>query len=96
MGQQLDAQSGAIMKTSIEKLGIGVKLNKNTVRVLGDTEVTGLEYKDGSKADYGMIVISTGITPNAEIGARSGLTVERRLWWTIRCGRWTIRHLCGG
>jgi len=79
MGQQLDAQSGAIMKTSIEKLGIGVKLNKNTVRVLGDTEVTGLEYKDGSKADYGMIVISTGITPNAEIGARSGLTVERAI-----------------
>jgi nitrite reductase (NADH) large subunit len=79
MGQQLDSQSGAIMKASIEKLGIGVKLNKNTVRILGDEQVTGLEYKDGTKADYGMVVISTGITPNAEIGARCGLTVERAI-----------------
>src|SRR5665213_2048597 len=53
MGQQLDAQSGAIMKTSIEKLGIGVHLNKNTVRVLGEEQVTGLEYNDGTTAQYG-------------------------------------------
>jgi len=79
MGQQLDSQSGAILKTNIEKLGIGVKLNKNTVRVLGEDQVTGLEYKDGKTAEYGMVVISTGITPNAEIGARSGLTVERAI-----------------
>ena len=79
MGQQLDAQSGAIMKTSIEKLGIGVRLGKNTARVLGDDQVTGIEFKDGSKSEYGMIVISTGITPNAEIGERGGLTVERAI-----------------
>jgi len=79
MGQQLDAQSGAIMKSSIERLGIGVKLNKNTIRVLGDDHVTGIEFKDGTTAEYGMIVISTGITPNSEIGARSGLTVERAI-----------------
>ncbi len=79
MGQQLDAQSGAIMKASIEKLGIGVRLGKNTVRIIGDEEVAGIEFKDGSVSEYGMVVISTGITPNAEIGARSGLTVERAI-----------------
>jgi nitrite reductase (NADH) large subunit len=79
MGQQLDSQSGAIMKTSIEKLGIVVKLNKNTVRALGEERVRGLEYKDGTRAEYGMIVISTGIMPNAEIATRSGLTVERAI-----------------
>jgi len=79
MGQQLDSQSGAIMKTSIERLGIGVKLNKNTTRILGEDHVTGLEFKDGTTVEYGMVVISTGITPNAEIGARAGLTVERAI-----------------
>jgi len=79
MGQQLDSQSGAIMKTSIERLGIGVKLNKNTTRILGEDHVTGLEFKDGTTAEYGMVVISTGITPNTEIGARAGLTVERAI-----------------
>ena len=48
MGQQLDAQSGAIMKTSIEKLGIGVKLNRDTTRVLGEEHVSGIEFKDGT------------------------------------------------
>ncbi len=79
MGQQLDSQSGAIMKTSIEKLGIGVQLRKDTKRILGQYQTVGLEFKDGTAAEYGMVVISTGITPNAEIAAHSGLTVERAI-----------------
>ena len=79
MGQQLDEQSGAIMKTSIENLGIGVRLNMNTAKVLGNDCVTGIQFKDGSITDYGMIVISTGITPNSEVATRSGLTVERAI-----------------
>ncbi len=79
MGQQLDAPAGAILKTSIEKLGIGVYLNKNTSRVLGPDRVTGLVFDDGETLDYEMVVIATGITPNAEIGVRCGLTVERAI-----------------
>jgi len=79
MGQQLDAPAGTILKTSIEKLGIGVHLNKNTTRILGDNRVSGLVFADGGRLDYEMVVIATGITPNAEIGARCGLTVERAM-----------------
>ena len=32
--------------------------------------MTGVEFKDGTTLDCDMVVISTGITPNAEIGAR--------------------------
>ncbi len=79
MGQQLDAQGGAILKSSIEKLGIGIHLLKNTTEVLGEDRVTGLVFEDGKALDYDMVVIATGITPNAEIGARCGLTVERAI-----------------
>lgn len=79
MGQQLDAPAGAILKTSIEKLGIGVYLNRNTSRVLGEERVTGLAFDDGKTLEYEMVVIATGITPNAEIGVRCGLTVERAI-----------------
>lgn len=79
MGQQLDAGAGAILKTSIEKLGIRVHLLKNTVNVLGSEHVTGVVFENGESLDYEMVVIATGITPNAEIGARCGLSVKRAI-----------------
>jgi nitrite reductase (NADH) large subunit len=79
MNQQLDPQGGAILKGIMEKMGVHVHTMKNTARVLGDDSVTGLEFKDGTTLDCDMVVISTGIKPNAEIGAASGLTVERAI-----------------
>ncbi len=77
MEQQLDAQAGAILKHTIEKMGIQVHLRKSTKAVLGDNEVTGLAFEDGAPLDCDLVVIATGITPNAEIGSRWGLNVER-------------------
>lgn len=77
MEQQLDQQAAAILKHTIEGMGIRVHLQKLTKAVLGDNEVTGLAFEDGTTLDCDMIVIATGITPNAEIGSRWGLTTER-------------------
>jgi nitrite reductase (NADH) large subunit len=79
MGQQLDPQAGAILKASIEKMGIRVHLSRNTTSILGEEKVTGLAFKDGSMLDYDMVVISTGIKPNVDVAVRSGLTVERAI-----------------
>ncbi|HEY3456046.1 MAG TPA: nitrite reductase large subunit NirB [Bryobacteraceae bacterium] len=79
MGQQLDAPAGAILKASIEKLGIGIHLSRNTTAVLGEDRVTGLAFDDGTTLAYDMVVIATGITPNAEIAKRCGLKVERAI-----------------
>ncbi len=79
MNQQLDAPAGAILKSCMEKLGVHVHLGKNTQRILGDECVEGLLFKDGSILDCDMVVISTGIKPNAEIGHACGLTVERAI-----------------
>ena len=77
MEQQLDPQAGVILKNTIEKMGIQVHLKKLTKSVLGENEVTGLAFEDGQTLECDMVVIATGITPNAEIGARWGLTTER-------------------
>jgi nitrite reductase (NADH) large subunit len=77
MEQQLDPQAGAILKHIIEAMGIQVHLKKLAKAVLGDDEVTGLAFEDGATLKCDMIVIATGVTPNAEIGARCGLTTER-------------------
>jgi nitrite reductase (NADH) large subunit len=79
MEQQLDSTSGAMLKATMEGMGVNVHLSKSTAQVLGETSVTGLVFKDGSTLECEMLVVAAGIRPNAEIGHRAGLTVERAI-----------------
>ncbi|MBV8401238.1 MAG: NAD(P)/FAD-dependent oxidoreductase, partial [Acetobacteraceae bacterium] len=79
MDMQLDAAAGAILKSQMEAMGVTVHLRKMTTAIRGDGGVTGLAFKDGSALDCDVVVISAGIKPNAEIGLRAGLTVERAI-----------------
>ncbi|MEP6716926.1 MAG: nitrite reductase large subunit NirB [Terriglobia bacterium] len=77
MQQQLDAGAGAILRSSMEALGIKVHLNKSTTAILGGENVLGLRFADGATLECDMVIISTGIRANWEIAAGCGLTVER-------------------
>lgn len=77
MQQQLDAGAGAILKSSVEALGMKVLLQKSTKAILGPDRVLGLRFTDDSTIDCDMVIISAGIQPNWEIAAGAGLTVER-------------------
>ena len=79
MDQQLDAAGGAMLRKAMEDMGVHVHLHKATSTILGDERVTGLAFKDGEHLDCDMVVISAGIRPNAEIGMRCGLSVERAI-----------------
>ncbi len=79
MNNQLDAQAGHILKSAMEKMGVHVHLSKMTTQVLGEDSVAGLAFKDGAMLECDMLIISAGITPNAEIAAQAGLTVERAI-----------------
>jgi NAD(P)H-nitrite reductase large subunit/predicted pyridoxine 5'-phosphate oxidase superfamily flavin-nucleotide-binding protein len=79
MNQQLDAGAGAILKSSLEAMGIKVHLGADTRAVLGDDRVTGLEFKNGETLECDLVVFATGIKPNAEIASQGGLTVERAI-----------------
>ena len=47
--------------------------------MLGEDQVEGLAFKDGSTLECDLLVVAAGIRPNAEIGTRAGLTVERAI-----------------
>ncbi|MDB4975172.1 MAG: nitrite reductase large subunit [Myxococcaceae bacterium] len=80
MNQQLDKPASAMLRKSMEKLGIHVHTEKSTVEVLCDAQgICGLAFKDGTKLDCQMVVVATGIKPNAELGMTSGLHVERAI-----------------
>ena len=77
MNQQLDGLAGAILRKTLEQLGINVHVEKDTRRVIGGEHVTGLAFGDGSELACDMIVVAAGIKPSTEIALRSGLAVER-------------------
>ncbi|MFG2049407.1 nitrite reductase large subunit NirB [Micromonospora sp. NPDC048935] len=77
MNAQLDAQAGAILRRSIERLGIEVVLGAHTTEVLGKHAVTGVRLKDGRTVACDVVVVAAGIRANAEMAATSGLPVER-------------------
>jgi nitrite reductase (NADH) large subunit len=79
MEVQLDDPGAKILRNAMEKMGVKIHLEKSTAEILGDEKVTGLAFKDGTTLDCDMLVIAAGIRPNAELGVRSGLTVERAI-----------------
>src|ERR1700722_13396772 len=79
MEMQLDPTGGSILRSGVQAMGVKVHLQKMTTEVLGEDRVTGLAFKDGSTLDCDMVVVSAGIKPNAEIGLRCGLSVERAI-----------------
>ena len=79
MEQQLDGQTGEMLRHAMEKMGVKVRTQTSTTKVLGEERVEGLEFKDGSSLECDVLVVAAGIRPNAEIGTRAGLTVERAI-----------------
>lgn len=80
MNAQLDDLAGAILRKSVEALGIGVHVEKRTTEVLvEDGRLVGIVFQDGQRLDCDMLVIAAGIRPNVGLAQRAGLTVERAI-----------------
>jgi nitrite reductase (NADH) large subunit len=79
MSAQLDAQGGAVLRRSVERLGIAVELNARTEAVLGKDEVAGVRFADGRTIPCDMVVVAAGIRPRTELAQASGLPVERAI-----------------
>jgi nitrite reductase (NADH) large subunit len=77
MNQQLDPDGGAILRQSVESLGIVVHLATRTTEVIGPDRVRGVVLADGRAIDADMLVIAAGIRPVTEVALMSGLEVER-------------------
>ncbi|MGY1858013.1 nitrite reductase large subunit NirB [Modestobacter sp. SYSU DS0290] len=77
MNQQLDPDGGAILKQSVEDLGIVVHLATRTTEVIGRDRVRGVVLADGRAIDADLLVLAAGIRPVTEVALMSGIEVER-------------------
>ena len=77
MNMQLDAEAGAILKKSVESLGIAVHLDVFATDVIGTDRVRGVGLADGRQIEADLLVVAAGVRPSTDIAVRSGLEVER-------------------
>src|SRR5919108_5885699 len=77
MERQLDWTGGSYLKAKMECLGVRVLPERNTVAILGDEKAEGVAFKDGGTIEADFVVIAAGIRPNAELGRKAGLQVNR-------------------
>lgn len=84
MERQLDERAASFLKDDIDRAGIKVLLNKKTETFLGNGRVEGLRMSDGSTVQADLVVVSTGIRPNAELARSAG----------IHCGRGIVVSDC--
>jgi nitrite reductase (NADH) large subunit len=77
MERQLDARSAAFLKRAVERRGVAVRLDVETVAVAGETRAEGLVFADGERLAADLVVIAVGVRPNAELARAAGLAVNR-------------------
>ncbi|MEV0620793.1 nitrite reductase large subunit NirB [Nonomuraea sp. NPDC050404] len=79
MPRQVDEGGGAVLKSHIEGLGLGVHAGAGVQEIVHDGEqVTGLRKPDGTVLDAQVVVFSAGIRPRDELARSSGLEVGPR------------------
>ena len=79
LNRQLDQDAGVMLKKSMEKMGIEFRLSSEVARFHGIDKVAAAELKNGEKIVADLVVIATGITPNAELGSTCELAGERAI-----------------
>ncbi|HEV7728192.1 MAG TPA: nitrite reductase large subunit NirB [Modestobacter sp.] len=77
MNAQLDPEAGAILKRSVESLGITVHLEVVASEVVGPDRMRGVVLADGRRIDADLLVVAAGVRPNTDVAIRSGLEVQR-------------------
>jgi nitrite reductase (NADH) large subunit len=78
MRVQLDEEAGALLKSTMEAMGLTVLCEKATTLIERENgKVKRLHFKDGSTLETDMVVVSTGIRPITEVAQSSGLEVNK-------------------
>ena len=78
MPRQIDEVGSDLLKNKLQTLGLNIHTNKNTVAILGDDRINGMQFSDDTKIDVDMLVISAGIKPRDELAKECGLAVGPR------------------
>ena len=75
--RQLDMEGSKILQKALEEKKIKFIFGKNIKRILGDKNVKGIEFEDGTIFDTESIVLSAGIIPRLELCESAKINFNR-------------------
>jgi nitrite reductase (NADH) large subunit len=79
MAVQIDEPAGAVLRSRIAKLGVGIHTNKSSVEICSGSEHTHrIRFTDGSELETDIVVFSAGIRPRDELARQAGLQLGER------------------
>ena len=77
MDAQLDPLGGAVLRRSVEALGVGVHTGSHASGVTGTRSVTGVRLADGRLVEGDLVVLACGVRPETSLARDCGLPVRR-------------------
>jgi len=77
MERQLDKPAAALLKASLEQRGLKFLMQAQTAGILGEGQVSGVRFADGSEIPADLVVMAVGIRPNMALAQSAGLHCER-------------------
>jgi nitrite reductase (NADH) large subunit len=77
MNTQVDAPAGALLKQSVEQLGIWVRTGVEFNEILGEDRVAGVGLASGERLPADLVVFACGIRPRVDLAQASGVPVKR-------------------
>ena len=77
MERQLDLAAGYMLQRELESRGIKVICKASTKAIIGDRKVEGVVLDDGRVIPATLVVMATGIKPNAWLAKEAGLATNR-------------------
>ena len=76
MDTQLDRESGRMLKSTMEDLGVNIHLERWIVNVLGGPTGERTGFSGGDPLDCDMEVVAAGVRPNVDLAKQAGLQVQ--------------------
>lgn len=76
MARQLDNEAASLLRGMVEELGVQTALQRQSERIVRDSEGLLLEFRDGSPLRVDMIVIAAGIRPRDELARACSLETD--------------------
>ncbi|MBC8414204.1 NAD(P)/FAD-dependent oxidoreductase, partial [bacterium] len=75
--RQMDPDGAGVLKAQMEQLGFSFYLDAKSKEITGGEVVDGLLLEDGTLIEGGLVIVSAGVRPRAELAAAIGLTVSK-------------------
>jgi nitrite reductase (NADH) large subunit len=79
MERQLDGRAAQLLKEAVERKGIEVVLQAETIALEGDGKVERVLLKDGRAIEADVVVMAAGIRPETSLAREIGLQVARAI-----------------